>query len=392
MSGPRVLHLQYANPAAYPPLEHAARILAARGARVRFLGVHVGEVRALRFAEREGVEVRLLPECPPGPRQKLHYLWFVAWALWHVLRWRPDAVYVSDVTAAPAGLLLQRVAGVPVVYHEHDAPPSSLGRRRWGRACLGARARLARAAAAVVVPNAERGRLLARESGGAPAVHVAWNCPERAEAARPREAAEGPLRLVFHGSIVPERLPLAVLDAMARLDGPAELTVAGYEPPGGGGYCGALRARAAELGIGERVRFAGIVRHRADLLRLCARHDAGFALMPAASDDVNLRWMAGASNKPFDYLACGVCPIVSDLPEWRRAFVEPGYALACDPADADGVAAALRWAAAHRAELRAMAEAGRRRVLEDWNYEHQFRPVADVLCAAPRRRRAEAGA
>ncbi|HEU0076413.1 MAG TPA: glycosyltransferase, partial [Longimicrobiaceae bacterium] len=88
----------------------------------------------------------------------------------------------------------------------------------------------------------------------------------------------------------------------------------------------------------------------------------------------------------FDYLACGVCPIVSDLPEWRGAFVEPGYALACDPADADSIAAALRWAIAHRAERRAMAEAGRRRVLEDWNYEHQFRPVADVLCAAPLRR------
>jgi glycosyltransferase involved in cell wall biosynthesis len=251
--------------------------------------------------------------------------------------------------------------------------------RSFGRMCLDARARLAARAAAVVVPNAERGRLLAAESGRAGEVHVVWNCPSRHEVVAAREAPHGPLRLVFHGSIVPDRLPLTVVDALARVSAPVELVVAGYESAGAPGYTAALRARAAELGIAERLRFAGTIPRRDDLLRLCAESDAGFALMPAGSDDVNMRWMAGASNKPFDYLACGVCPIVSDLPDWRAAFVTPGYALACDPADAASIARVLEWAATHRGDVRAMAEAGRRRVLDEWNYEHQFRPVAELL-------------
>lgn len=374
----KILHVQYANPAAYPPLEHAARILAGDGARVHFLGVEVDAVRTLRFPPMEGVEVSLLRACAPGWRQKLHYLRFAAAALRRVAAWRPDAVYVSDVLAAPVGMLLART-GVPVVYHEHDAPSPVMAARSFGRMCLDARARLAARAVAVVVPNAERGRLLAAESGRAGEVHVVWNCPSRHEIVAARGAPDGPLRLVFHGSIVPDRLPSTVVDALARVRAPVELVVAGYESAGAPGYTDALRARAAELGIADRLRFAGTIPRRDDLLRLCARSDAGFALMPGGSDDVNMRWMAGASNKPFDYLACGVCPIVSDLPDWRAAFVEPGYALACDPADAGGIARVLEWAATHRDDVRAMAEAGRRRALDEWNYEHQFRPVAELL-------------
>ena len=48
--------------------------------------------------------------------------------------------------------------------------------------------------------------------------------------------------------------------------------------------------------------------------------------MPLTSDDVNLRTMAGASNKPFDYLARGLALLVSDLAEWKALFVDPGTA------------------------------------------------------------------
>jgi hypothetical protein len=46
--------------------------------------------------------------------------------------------------------------------------------------------------------------------------------------------------------------------------------------------------------------------------------------------DLNEQAMAGASNKPFDYLACGVPLLVSDLLDWRMMFVKPGYGLACN--------------------------------------------------------------
>ena len=81
---------------------------------------------------------------------------------------------------------------------------------------------------------------------------------------------------------------------------------------------------------------------RADLLAEAARAHIGLSLMPFNSDDLNINHMAGASNKPFDYMAAGLALLVSDLPDWTRMFVEPGFGLACNPADVNSISAALR--------------------------------------------------
>src|SRR6185437_9017417 len=108
-----------------------------------------------------------------------------------------------------------------------------------------------------------------------------------------------------HGSIVPERLPLTVIDAISVARGPVLLTVVGYETNGSKGYLNRLRARAAELGIPERLNIIGTLSTREQLMNVCRKQDAGLALMPMHARDLNLRTMEGASNKPFDYLACG---------------------------------------------------------------------------------------
>ena len=60
-------------------------------------------------------------------------------------------------------------------------------------------------------------------------------------------------------------------------------------------------------------------------------------------------------------------------------FVEPGYAVPCEPTDPASIAAAVRSLADNRERARAMGAAGRQRVLADWNYETQFEPVMKVL-------------
>jgi glycosyltransferase involved in cell wall biosynthesis len=89
--------------------------------------------------------------------------------------------------------------------------------------------------------------------------------------------------------------------------------------------------------------------------------------------------MSGASNKAFDYLACGLPVLVSDLPDWRRMYVDTGVGLACDPDDPASIAAALQWFLDHPDKVRAMGERGRQRVLAEWNYEAQFAPVLSRL-------------
>jgi spore maturation protein CgeB len=98
--------------------------------------------------------------------------------------------------------------------------------------------------------------------------------------------------------------------------------------------------------------------------------------MPKSSEDINLRHMVGASNKPFDCMACGLPLLVSDLPDWISMFVVPGYARACDPNDVDSIEDQLRWYLEHPDERREMGRRCAEKITQAWNYDQLF---ADVL-------------
>jgi glycosyltransferase involved in cell wall biosynthesis len=182
------------------------------------------------------------------------------------------------------------------------------------------------------------------------------------------------LKLLYHGSIVSDRLPISVIDALALLPDPVSLTVVGYETVGSRGYVNRLKHRAQQLGIEGRLQYLGALR-RDELLRVCRSCDVGLALLPKQSCDLNFNAMTGASNKPFDYLATGLAVLVSNLPDWRAMVVEPGYGWSCDPDSPESIAASIRRFLENPDEMRRMAEAGRQRILFDWNYEGQFQPV-----------------
>jgi glycosyltransferase involved in cell wall biosynthesis len=140
-----------------------------------------------------------------------------------------------------------------------------------------------------------------------------------------------------------------------------------------------LRKTAEQIGISSRVVFPGALPGRKELLAWCRKCDVGLAFMPKMSDDINMQAMVGASNKPFDYLSCGLALLVSDLPDWRATYVENGYGLACDPSDPESIAGALHWFLNYPAEMRAMGERGRRRIEEEWNYDSQFSMVLERM-------------
>jgi glycosyltransferase involved in cell wall biosynthesis len=368
----RILYLQYTNPAGYPPIEHGAGLFVDAGCDVVVLAV-VGAADRLRFTDRPHVRVRIMRGARPGWRQKLHYARFLLWTCWWAWRWVPTCVYVSDPLAAPAGLFAARLFGRRVVYHEHDAPASTRP-TRFFRFVLSARRALARRAVICVVPNATRAAAFTRDTGAGRVV-VVWNCPRRGEVMPPREAWTPPVvRVLYQGSIVPARLPVAVVEAVGRV--PAiDLTVVGYETAGAPGYGRTLLDHAARAGAAGRVRLAGAMPTRAELMRNCATFDVGLSLLPERGGDVNEEHMTGASNKPFDYLACGLAVLVSDRADWRSFYVDAGVARACRPESSESVADALAWFVTHADEMRAMGERGRRRVADAWCYDEVFAPV-----------------
>ena len=375
---PRIAYIQYTNPGGYPPLEHSSRILADAGWRVLFLGTGAWGADALRFPPHPNIRVRCLDFCRPGWRQKLHYFYFCLWVLGWTLLWRPNWVYASDALVCPAALAVGCLPRLRLLYHEHDSPdgpPAGSFQRfvRW------ARQRVARRAACCVFPNEARLERFKAETGTRQGVLCVWNCPSGSEVAPRRAPVNGSFWLLYHGSIVPGRLPLAVVDALAALPDRVKLRVIGYETVGSAGYVEQIRERAREIGVDHRLDVVGALPRRFDLMEWCRRCDAGLALMPMGAKDVNERSMTGASNKPFDYLACGLALVVSDLPDWRTTYVEPGYGLACDPQDPQSIAGAIRRFLDDPNLARSMGEKGRQRILKEWNYESCFLPVLQYL-------------
>jgi len=379
----RILYIQYVNPAALPPLEHSSRLLADAGWQVLFFGIRLdGGADNLRLPFHPGIQVRQLPPCRSRRLIKVHYVWFCLMTLAVTLWWRPTWVYASDVLACPVALLLSLVLRVQLVYHEHDSPslgPSSV----FVRLCLAARKMIGRRARLCILPNRERARLFTQAVGPhGPVLHVP-NYPRRDEVAVPRrERAADALHLYYHGSIVPARLPLTVVQALNFLPAGVRLTAVGYETAGHPGYIAELRTEAARVGVHARVQLLGPMPRR-DLLPYSLESDVGIALMPMSSSDLNMNEMAGASNKPFDYLACGLALLVADLSDWRAWYVEPGYGLACNPDDPLSIAHALRWFLEHPTELRTMGERGRQKILTTWNYELAFAPAVEHLLRKP---------
>jgi glycosyltransferase involved in cell wall biosynthesis len=371
----RVLFVQATNPGAYPPLIHASMLMAEAGWEVTFLSAPIdGDELALNPHPR--IKIHTVRTRSSHVMGKVEYAAYAAAAARLALRVRPDIVYASDPLGAGPGLLAKRLAGASLVYHEHDSP-----------SCLHpvleqSRRAAARAAQLVVFPNETRAHLAQRELGFSDnRLHIVWNVPRRAELVTRAATAEPPLIVYYHGSITPERLPETVLLAIRRTAGRARLRIAGYEAPGARGYVRHLIGDDKSTVVDAPIEYVGMVPRR-DLLAEAARAHIGLSLMPFNSGDLNMNHMAGASNKPFDYMAAGLALLVSDLPDWTRMFVEPGFGLACNPADVDSISAALNWFIEHSEERRTMAVRARNKIEAEWNYDAQFRGVLESLEAA----------
>jgi glycosyltransferase involved in cell wall biosynthesis len=240
---------------------------------------------------------------------------------------------------------------------------------------LWCRRQIAKKARLCIIPSEERAQVFRAEMNNSDRVVCVWNCPGVDEAKRCPDRPKGScLSIWYHGSIVPPKLPETIIKALALVSGTVKLKIAGYETLGYLGYLEQLNDLASKLGIEDRFECLGAL-NREDLLLQCQNCDIGLAIFR----DKSLMPMIGATNKPFEYLACGLALLVPEVPAWRDIFAAPRYGLACDPESPESIAAALQWFMDHRTETHAMGEAGRQRVVSEWNYEAQFAPVERLL-------------
>ena len=91
--------------------------------------------------------------------------------------------------------------------------------------------------------------------------------------------------------------------------------------------------------------------------------------------------MVGASNKPFDYLACGLPLLTNATSEWRDFYGSRGVSIECDPDHPEAIAKAIQSLRENSQARMDMARRGVALIRRDWNYEAQFAKVLDTIDA-----------
>lgn len=241
-----------------------------------------------------------------------------------------DVVHAHDWMTWPAGLAVAEATGKPLICHVHACEPDRAG--PLGDARIEAiEARALGAAQRVVCVSHYTAAELRRHYGvddqKLRVVHNALGrrvARQRASLTRAARAPEQPL-ILFLGRVTSQKGPERFLEAAARVA--ATLPRARFVLGGDGDLLPAMIERAAELGLGQRVRFTGFL-DELEVTRLFA--EASVYVMPSVSEPFGIA--------PLEALAQDVPVIVP-----RRSGVAEvlKHALKVDPGDVEELAAAI---------------------------------------------------
>lgn len=301
-----ICYIQFTNPEPYPPLEHSSTMFTECDCRCEFLARRNELVGHITFKENPNREVKFLHSFWSFFPTKVEYAAFTLWTIGMVIWTRPKLVYCSDPFSTFIGCILSRM-GVPVVYHEHDSPsPHASGFFHRTRK------KMMRQAVAVIVPNVNRLTLEERERTGQRLREVR-NMPSKHEVFDLKWSNSPSLRLVYFGTIVPSRLPLELIEALAKNERETVLDIIGYETSESEGYVKKLMTQAENTRL--QIRFLGAM-GRQKMLDLASHSDMGL-LFFTETDDINEGNMLGASNKLYDYHLAGL-PILHNSAEISR--------------------------------------------------------------------------
>ncbi len=282
-----------------------------------------------------------------------------------------DVIDANTARAATYGALAAWTSRVPFVIHLRDlVEPEALG--RFGFELL---TRIALPRANGVVANSRATLDSARPFLRTGAVTAVIPSAAGLILGQPRRAREpGPLRIGMLARIDPWKGQLLLLDSFASAlgEGDAVLEFAGAPLFGHEPFERRLRARVAELGLGERVRFLG---HIDDIAAVLDRWDVAVQ----------------ASTRPeplgqnvLQYLAAGCAVIVADEGGPAEWVADDRNGLRFAPRDAGSLAAALKRLAGD-ADLRrrlGSAAAATEGLLDDEGVARQHaRFYAEVLAA-----------
>lgn len=367
----------YGNPDQYPPIINSTRLLAQAGYEVDILCLDTGKEWGIAYPATS--RVRRLNINAQNSLSK--YAGFI----FQVLR-RTDknaALFVGhDMHGLlPAWLLATRYRR-PWVYHCHDFAES--GRRLTLGSHLVRRfeRRLARTADVVIVPDYERGQIIAKELRLERVPLVVANAPFGK-----REPVSGRLQeslsakgcyfdqvLFRQGSIGPNHAIEATIRSIPLWQNPRwGFVVMGVVDPD---YLSHLNSLADHLSVKSQFLVLPPVAYD-EVVRFTVEAQVGHGLYNPVN--INHVFATTGSNKIMEYMAAGLPILVSDRPGLRHLVERYNCGLTADERSPESIARAVNILLGDPQTAQAMGAAGARAFQEEFCYERQFAPVLQAF-------------
>jgi len=313
---------------------------------------------------------------PSRPNWALRILWAPS-LLSCVLRQRADLYQIHDPELLFVGLLLKLVFRKKVVYDAcEDYPLMMLAKDwipRWLRATFGrwvsALEQLAARCLDGIV-TADSGTLRRLAKMGQSKKLVFYNFPNLECFPEPAPGPK-PFDVVYRGGLS-ERAGTTVLLETLRLlreEGRnVRLLLIGYFDEASAEAL--LRDRIRTLGFESNIELRGRIEHQemADILR-----QARIGVCPLLPIP---KFLHNIPVKVWEYWACGLPVVASDLPPIRPFFPQGKCGFRVKPDDPVELAAAIRWLLDHPQESAKMGAAGRRVIVERLNNAHEISKLA----------------
>ncbi len=376
-----VVFAQLLDVRAYPPLVNLIDSMTDDGWRVRLAAWELFQFDDLPYGPKALSQTAFKVRVPAGRYRRLFTaMRYAAAVTWTCLTVRPERVIVSDPPSAFLGLCLVRLLRCKVVYFEFDSPSRPASLREKMR--LWTVRKLARVSTLNVLPNTVRSRQFDDLHKTKTPAFIVYNFPTSREfvsPSLPSRPKRQTLRVYYHGSFVKQRVPLTVLDALAKAKD-VEFVLRPVFPArsGGDSYFHEFMANAKKLGIGDKI-FVQAAGDPERLKAIGSSCDVGLAFF-AGSSDPNLQTMWGASNKVTQYMAYGLAVIYSSSEqEMIENLAEIG--LRCDMHDGDGLAAIFTALISDSARLHALKCAAHHRTRESWTFEREYQKLRARLLA-----------
>lgn len=138
---------------------------------------------------------------------------------------------------------------------------------------------------------------------------------------------------------------------------------------------GSLRRRVVELGLAGSVEIKGRISHDE---MAGALSQARIGVSPLRATE---KFVLNVPVKVFEYWACGLPVIASDLPPIRPYFRAARAGLLFSPGDSVGLASSIEWILDHPNAAESMAQNGRAAVIERFNNRGEIRKLERFLAA-----------